>query len=77
MGCTEIVVSIQNIINGVEDRAALARSDGDLALGGVESELVHGGGRRIGRRCGENPRESNESEEQVHGAKSRGSHLVY
>ena len=77
MGCTEIVMSIQNVINGVEDRATLVRNNGDLALGGVESELVHGDGRRMGRRCGENPRESNESEEQVHGTESGGSHLVY
>jgi len=76
MRCTEIVVSIQNVINGVEDRATLVRSDGDLTLGGVESELVHGGGRGMGGRCGENPRESNENEEQIHGAESGESHLV-
>jgi len=77
MRCTETVVSVQNVLlNGVEDRAALVRSDGDLDLGGVKSELVRGGGRRMGRRCGENLRESNESEEQIHGGKSGGSHLV-
>ena len=76
MQCTEIIVSVQNVINDVEVRAALARSDGDLALGGVGSELVHGDGRRMGRRCGESLRESNESEEQVHGAESGKSHLV-
>jgi len=76
MRCTEIVVSIQNVINDVEDRATLVRSDGDLTLGGVDSELVHGGGRRMGRRCGKNLRESNESEEQIHGAESCESHLV-
>jgi len=74
MRCTETVVSVQNVLfDGVEDRTILVRSDGDLTLGRVESKLVYGGGRRMARRCGEDLRESNESEEQIHGG---GSHLV-
>jgi len=65
MRCTETVVSIQNVLlNGVEDRTILVRNDGDLTLGGVESQLVHSGdrargrgrGRRIARRFDENLR---------------------
>ena len=79
MGCTEAVVSIQNVLlNGVDDRTILVINDGDLILGGIESQLVHGNershsgdtvrgrGRRIANRFGENVRESDESEEQVH-----------
>jgi len=65
MRCTETVVSVQNVLlNGVEDRTILVRSDGDLTLGGVESQLVHSGerargrgrGRRVARRFGKNLR---------------------
>ena len=74
MGCTETVVSIENVLfNGVGDWTILVRGDEDLALDGVESELVHGGGRRMARRCGDDLRESNESEEKVCDG---GSHLV-
>ena len=67
-------LSIQNdLFNSVGDRTILVRSDEDLTLGGVESELVHGGGRRIARGCGENLREGSESGGQLHGS---GSHLV-
>jgi len=46
MGCTETVVHIQSFfLNGGEDRAAPVRSDKDLALDGVKSELAHRGGR--------------------------------
>jgi len=75
MGCTETVMSIQNVLlNSVGDRTILVRSDEDLTLSEVESaKLVHSGGRRIARRYGDNLSESNESEEQIH---SSGSHLV-
>jgi len=81
MGCTETVVSIQNVLlNGGGDRTILVRSDEDLTLGGVESQLVHSERRThssergsIAKRFGENLRESDESEEQV---RDGGSHLV-
>jgi len=46
MGCTETVVSIQNVLlNCIGDRTILVRNDGELTLGGVESQLVNGDGR--------------------------------
>ena len=42
MGCTEAVVPIQDVLlNGVGDRTILIINDGELILGGVESQLVH------------------------------------
>ena len=42
MGCTEAVVSIQDVLlNGFGDRTILVSSDEDLILVGVESQLVH------------------------------------
>ena len=64
--------------DGGEYRSVMVRSDEDLTLDGVESELAHGGVRIIADRyrCGENLRESNESKEQIYGAEYGESHLV-